>query len=224
MPIVGVAFYSAMIALGFVARPRLRKALAIAGGAWAIWLIALQAFVIDAWCKLCLIADPVTIALAIVVVAGASTIRFTIWRAALAIPAVGAVLLPLALWARPVAPVDPDLPGLPECVAREQAPGRVTIVEFVDFECPFCRAMQERLTEALRRDPREVKLVRKMVPLPQHKHALVAAVAWCCADLQGHGDAMAEALFAAEPKELTIAGCRRSPRRSASTWAAIASR
>jgi len=208
MPVLGVVFYGAMLALSFVARPRVRKLLAIGGAAWAIFLIALQAFVIDAWCKLCMIADPVAIAQAIVVVAGAATIRFTIWRGAIALPAIGAVLLPLALWARPAEPAAPDLPGVPECVAREQVPGRVTIVEFVDFECPFCRAMQERLSEALHRAG-DVHLVRKMVPLPQHKHALTAAVAWCCADMQGRGDAMADELFAADPKDLTISGCEK---------------
>src|SRR5262245_36621742 len=107
MPVLGIAFYAAMIALAFVARPRLRKLLAIAGGAWAIFLIALQAFVIDAWCKLCMIADPVAIAHAVVVVAGAATIRFTIRRGALALPAIGAVLLPLALWSRSAEPAAP---------------------------------------------------------------------------------------------------------------------
>ena len=50
-------------------------------------------------------------------------------------------------------------------------------------------------------------VVRKMKPLPMHPGALPAALAWCCADLQGKGDAMASALFAADPGELTPAGC-----------------
>jgi uncharacterized membrane protein/protein-disulfide isomerase len=208
MPVLGVVFYGAMIVLAFLARPRLRKLLAIAGGAWAVFLIVLQAFVIEAWCKLCMIADPVAIAHAIVVVAGASAIRFTIKRVSIVVPVVGLLLLPLALWSHQAKPTAPDIP-VPECVAREQVPGRVTIVEFVDFECPFCRAMQERLTEALHRAGSDIRLVRKMVPLPQHKHALTAAVAWCCADAQGRGDVMADELFAADPKELTIAGCEK---------------
>jgi predicted DsbA family dithiol-disulfide isomerase len=34
-----------------------------------------------------------------------------------------------------------------------------------------------------------------------------AALAYCCADAQGKGDAMAEALFAAPPDALTPEGC-----------------
>ena len=46
-----------------------------------------------------------------------------------------------------------------------------------------------------------------MVPLQVHAGAMAAALAWCCADAQGRGDAMAAALFAAEPAELTPSGC-----------------
>jgi protein-disulfide isomerase len=46
-----------------------------------------------------------------------------------------------------------------------------------------------------------------MVPLSIHPHAMDAALAWCCADAQGKGDAMAAALFAADPADLTPAGC-----------------
>ena len=37
--------------------------------------------------------------------------------------------------------------------------------------------------------------------------AMTAALAWCCADAQGRGDAMAALLFAAPPASLTPAGC-----------------
>src|SRR6478752_419158 len=48
MSALGVVFFGVMLGLAFVRKPKLRTALAIAGGAWAIWLIVLQAFVIDA--------------------------------------------------------------------------------------------------------------------------------------------------------------------------------
>src|SRR5205814_1023402 len=54
---------------------------------------------------------------------------------------------------------------------------------------------------------RPVRVVRKMVPLPIHAGALPAAIAWCCAEAQGKGDAMAAALIAAPVAELTPAGC-----------------
>ena len=89
-------------------------------------------------------------------------------------------------------------------------PGHVTIVEFVDFECPFCRKLAPKLDAAIdqaRQAQVPVRVVRKMVPLDQHKHAKAAALAWCCADAQGRGDAMAQELFAAAPDALTPEGC-----------------
>ena len=52
-------------------------------------------------------------------------------------------------------------------------------------------------------------MVRKMLPLPNHRHAMPAAIAYCCADAQGKGDAMAEALFAARPEDMTPEGCEK---------------
>ncbi|HEU0031680.1 MAG TPA: vitamin K epoxide reductase family protein [Kofleriaceae bacterium] len=210
MSVLGVAFFATMVGLAFVARPALRRWLAIAGAAWAVWLIVLQAFVIDAWCKLCLVADPSAIVHAIAVVAGARTLRPGLRSIGLATPALGAAVLALALWTHhappPAPPPDAPLPGF---VVEAQQPGKVTIVELVDFECPFCREMQRRLDHALAQTRVPVTVVRKMVPLPMHKGAIPAAIAWCCAELQGKGDEMARALFAADPEELTPAGCQR---------------
>src|SRR5262249_38529094 len=115
--------------------------------------------------------------------------------------------LPLALAFVSHAPVAPTTPGTPDVIARAQVPGKVTIVEFVDFECPFCRELAPKLAAAVERATAPVEVVRKMVPLRQHPHAHDAALAWCCADAQGKGDAMAAALFAAPPEQLTSEGC-----------------
>ena len=87
MPLFGVAFFAASLVLAFVERPRLRKALALVGGASAVFLIGLQAFSIGAFCKLCMIADPSAIVLAIAVLAGARTVQFTWLRSAAIVPA-----------------------------------------------------------------------------------------------------------------------------------------
>jgi protein-disulfide isomerase len=209
MPVLGLGFYALMVALAFVSRPRLRRVLAIAGAAWAVFLIALQAFAIGAWCKLCMIADPAAIGLALAVVAGASTVRPRLRTFALAGSTLAAALAALAVWNKPPVAEPPALSGVPECVARAQVPDRVTVVEFVDFQCPFCRKLQTRLSEAMRRDGRPIHVVRKMKPLAKHEGALPAALAWCCADALGKGDAMADALFAADPHDLTPAGCEK---------------
>ena len=208
MPALGVAFFVAMLALSVIDRPRLRVALAATGAAWAVGLIAVQAFVIHAWCKLCLVADPSAVVLGLAVAGGARTLRLTWPRALAAAPVVAACVVALRLAGiagHPAAPAVP--PGTPACVAREQVAGEVTVVEFVDFECPFCRALAPQLADALRAAKVPVRVVRKMVPLPQHPHAMPAALAWCCAAAQGKGDAMADALFAAPPDQLTPEGC-----------------
>ena len=48
-----------------------------------------------------------------------------------------------------------------------------------------------------------------MFPLRMHPHAMPAALAYCCADAQGKGEAMAAALFAAPPGDLTPEGCEK---------------
>jgi uncharacterized membrane protein/predicted DsbA family dithiol-disulfide isomerase len=208
MPVLGVAFYLAALALGFVDAPRLRRALAITGATWAVLLIVLQAFVIDAWCKLCLVADPAAIGYALAVLAGATTLRFTIARGLAAIPAVVATVGALALWVHHAPP--PALPdGTPAFVEQVQVPGAATIIEVVDFECPFCRRMQDRLVAAIAQTKTPVRVVRKMLPLRIHPHAMPAALAYCCADAQGKGDAMAAALFAAKPDDLSPEGCEK---------------
>ncbi len=210
MPVFGLAFFAVMIALAFVPRPRLRLGLALAGGAWALTLIALQAFAIGAWCKLCMVVDPLAIVLAIVVAAGAKTVRPS-WRVGMiAVPVIAAVPVVFMLIARasplpPVAVVPAAV--LPDPIAREQRPGVATIIDFVDFECPFCRRFAPTLDAAITSAKVPVRLVRKMTPLKIHPHAMIAALAWCCAEAQGKGEAMAKALFAAPIELLTPEGC-----------------
>jgi uncharacterized membrane protein/predicted DsbA family dithiol-disulfide isomerase len=217
MPVLGVAFYLAALVLSFVDAPRLRRVLAIAGAAWAVLLIVLQASVIGAWCKLCMIADPAAIGYALAVLAGATTLRFTFLRGFVTLPALLTTVGILALWTGNYpgaeAPATEPTPrmseGTPAFVERAQVPGAATVVEVVDFECPFCRRMQGILTTALAHTQSPVRIVRKMLPLRMHPHAMPAALAYCCADAQGKGDAMAAALFAANPDDLTPEGCEK---------------
>ena len=200
MSMFGIVFYIGMLVLAFVPAPRLRLWGAIAGAAWAAWLIGLQAFAIGAWCKLCLIADPAAIAHAALVLAGAGLLALSCRRVAAVAVGVAGSVVAFALWTSSPAPATPHAPT----VERSEV---VTIVEYVDFECPFCRQMAGRLETALAQAQKPVRVVRKMVPLPMHPGAVPAALAWCCADAQGKGEAMARALFAADPAELTPEGC-----------------
>jgi protein-disulfide isomerase len=51
----------------------------------------------------------------------------------------------------------------------------VTIVEFFDYQCPYCRRVEATLQELLARYPRDVRLVLRQNPLPFHDRALPAA-------------------------------------------------
>jgi protein-disulfide isomerase len=110
-------------------------------------------------------------------------------------------------------PAEPPLPSgpPPAVVADARADGRATIVEFIDFECPFCRRQHARMSEVLEtlaaadeRPP--VYVVYKHLPLEMHAHAREAARFVCCAEEQGRGREMVDALFARD--ELSPAACR----------------
>jgi protein-disulfide isomerase len=61
----------------------------------------------------------------------------------------------------------------------------VTIVEFTDFQCPSCAAMQPILEEALKSFGSKVRLVVRDFPLPGHANAFKAAEAANAANAQG---------------------------------------
>lgn len=62
----------------------------------------------------------------------------------------------------------------------------VTIVEFSDFQCPFCQRVQPTLKALLKDYPDKVRLVYRDFPIPQlHREAKKAAEAARCAAEQG---------------------------------------
>ncbi len=63
----------------------------------------------------------------------------------------------------------------------------VTIVEFADFQCPYCGAAEPTVEEVLTKYGPDVRLVYKHFPLPQHANARPAANAAECARAQGPG-------------------------------------
>ncbi len=71
----------------------------------------------------------------------------------------------------------------------------VTIVEFVDFQCPYCARFHPLVLEALKAYPGKVRAVIKNYPLPFHKEALPAAKAAFAAGEQGKYWEMANAIL-----------------------------
>jgi protein-disulfide isomerase len=51
----------------------------------------------------------------------------------------------------------------------------VTIVEFSDFECPYCKRVQPTIAALRDRYGKDVRVVWKHLPLPFHRHARAAA-------------------------------------------------
>lgn len=62
---------------------------------------------------------------------------------------------------------------------------KVAIVEYSDFECPFCARAEPTMKQILEKYPNDVKLVYKHFPLPSHKSSWKAAEAAECAVEQG---------------------------------------
>jgi protein-disulfide isomerase len=70
--------------------------------------------------------------------------------------------------------------------SRGPSDAKVTIVEFSDFQCPFCSRAHDTVEEVMRSYAGKVKLVFRQMPLTQlHPQAMKAAEASLCAHDQG---------------------------------------
>ncbi|MGH9450013.1 MAG: DsbA family protein, partial [Terriglobia bacterium] len=88
-------------------------------------------------------------------------------------------------------------PAAPRTVRMRVKPGwyglgnsraRVTLVEFTDLECPFCRRFQTSTFAKIKKnyiDTGKVSFIARALPLPMHPYALTAAEAARCAGDQG---------------------------------------
>lgn len=73
---------------------------------------------------------------------------------------------------------------------------RVTIVEFSDFQCPYCAAAVPQINAILKAYPSQVKLIFKQYPLETHSQADLAAAAAIAAQKQGKFWPLHDAMFA----------------------------
>jgi protein-disulfide isomerase len=65
---------------------------------------------------------------------------------------------------------------------RGPADARVTVVEFSDFQCPFCQRAKPVLDEVEKRHPKDVRIVYRHMPLDSlHPRARASAEAAACA-------------------------------------------
>jgi uncharacterized membrane protein/predicted DsbA family dithiol-disulfide isomerase len=199
VPALGLAAFATVFAasLGVASVRRLANVLSIVGGVIGLALIAVQAFVIVEFCWLCLVVDVSAI---IAGVAGAAMLargerevpngplRAWAWGALGAVAVAAPLVWPLV---RPAG-------DLPSGVRERHVAGKINVVEFVDFQCPFCRMFHPTLKKVVKEYGDRVHFVRLDLPLESHPHARGAAKAHLCGDEQRAGDRMADALFDAE--------------------------
>src|SRR5262249_53017256 len=101
--------------------------------------------------------------------------------------------------------------------ARGPDGAKVTIVEFSDFQCPYCARGRKVVDEVLKSYPKDVRVVFRDFPLPMHDNAQKAAEAGQCAAEQGkfwelhdwmfdHQDKLSVAELTAAAKSLGLDG------------------
>ncbi len=76
------------------------------------------------------------------------------------------------------------------------ANAKITIVEFSDFQCPYCAGVVEQVRQILRAYPSQIKLIFKQFPLEIHPQAEFAAAAAVAANHQGKFWPLHDAMFA----------------------------
>lgn len=90
-------------------------------------------------------------------------------------------------------PVPIRVAGSPELGPQN---AKITLVEFSDFQCPYCVKAVDELHAVMQAYPQQVKLIFKEFPLDQHSQAALAADAAIAAHHQGKFWQMHDALFA----------------------------
>jgi len=73
---------------------------------------------------------------------------------------------------------------------------RVVLIEFSDFECPYCRVAVRQVEALMKLYPKDIRLFYKQFPLSMHPHAHMAAAASLAAAQQGKFWEMHDQLFA----------------------------
>jgi protein-disulfide isomerase len=91
------------------------------------------------------------------------------------------------------APVVIPIDGAPFIGPKD---ARVTLVEFSDFQCPYCAQAVVQLNAVLKAYPNQLKLVFKQYPLDKHSQAALAAAAALAAHRQGKFWPLHDAMFA----------------------------
>ncbi len=201
VPVLGLIGFGVLYLLTLVPQRRARTLLfaySVPIALSALAFLALQLFVIGHLCLFCVTADVAGLLTFVASFAlrrvesgqGVTPELRPRYRHVLLVAlAIGAPLLYPHL--RPTSP-------LPRVLRTYYVAGKLNVVEFADFECPYCRRLHPLLSELIAARGDEVNFVRLNHPLPFHRGADGAARAYLCAEAEGHGESMANRLFEAE--------------------------
>ncbi|MBT4121092.1 MAG: thioredoxin domain-containing protein [Candidatus Magasanikbacteria bacterium] len=88
-----------------------------------------------------------------------------------------------------------DMPELKDVVWRGEKDAPITIVEFSDFECPYCARFVPTVEQVLANYGDDVRFTFRHFPLSFHQQAQKAAEAFECAKEQGKAFEMHDELF-----------------------------
>jgi uncharacterized membrane protein/predicted DsbA family dithiol-disulfide isomerase len=209
-PVYGLLFFGGALLLALNADRRARRLLlawAAGGALFGAGFISLQLLVVHAFCIYCAMVNVTAILLFGLVLARRSQtappLALRRFVGTGTVVAIGfAVPFGVGVARHPSAELSTVQEAFPQAIEREQQRGIVTVVEFADFECPFCRAQHAALKRLLDDFGTNVRIVRKHYPLPMHADAKAAARAAICAEENGRGELMADMLFASDDLSL----------------------
>lgn len=215
LPSIGYLAYVLLFAASLYATERMGRrvvsAFVVGGGISGAMLFFLQATSIGTFCPWCVTVDVAAVGAALFAIVGdfmeptdevseqLQTMRSrVVWGLTLSAFAV----FPFLWGSYPVTP------PAPASVTSQAVPGKVTIVMFTDFECPFCRQLHPVLEEIDHANEGKIALIRRMKPLSMHPGAKPAALAYLCSP-EDKRDEVADLLYGLSPIDMTPTGIQR---------------
>jgi protein-disulfide isomerase/uncharacterized membrane protein len=205
LPLVSIVAYGALLGLALL--PRLRWAtralglFAVLGGLFGVALLLAQAFVLSHFCPYCVAIDLLSLVIAFFAwklerLAKVGVVVLSPLRPVAIIGYALIALLAPVLWThfRPAASVPVALKSL-------QVPQKVTLVEFVDAQCPHCRDLYP-VIEQLKLEMGSSIVVRRLhAPLRTHLLAKAGARLLHCATDAAQAERLERGLFEAELRD-----------------------
>jgi predicted DsbA family dithiol-disulfide isomerase len=179
LPLLAQVGFAAVILLSFgIRRDIVRRLLLLStavGGLFGAVLLLLQALVLRQFCPLCVAVD--ILAMGVALVGAYWRFRWD-FRADFepVLRPVGVVGLALICVLMPaIYPHFRTAAELPASLRPVEQNGRITVIEFVDLECPHCRALFPVLQSLEREEGASLQFHRIHVPFASHEHARRAA-------------------------------------------------